>query len=313
MNTPLIDIAEGRDQDNRSSLLAAFRTVLASRRRRELADLHVRELLTYVLATDRDGRGVQLSYDDIANALCCERSTARLVVSRAYEVYGLLAVIESRYVRGGQAPNRYSIDWLAVRRVRNVEQLSSTAHGRRDHLGMEPSSPTVCSVAEGGTNVSPQAVEDNCSTHPPKPGSAEMQGDASRMQGDASTVHPYKEDTLTLSLTLKSAAAAKAAAEKFKDLDWPEVCRRASQLARVTGGQLDRTFVWKVAVIAETLEPGWSGTLVTTISTGSVRKHQAYLDASLRRECSERGIDYRALKQLVPPPRLSEPTKEPAM
>ncbi len=114
-DTPLIDIAEGQDQENRASLLAAFRRLVACRRRRELTDLHVRELLTYVLSTDRDGRGVQLSYDDIAQVLCCERSTARLVVSRAMDTYGLLAVIESRYARGGQAPNRYAIEWSAVR------------------------------------------------------------------------------------------------------------------------------------------------------------------------------------------------------
>ncbi len=122
-------------------------------------------------------------------------------------------------------------------------------------------------------------------------------------------MHPYKEDTLTLTLTKSpSAAAEAAAAAEFKNLDWPEVCRRANSLLAAT--RLDREFIWRVVVIAETLERGWSGAMVASIREGRVRKPQAYLDACLRKECQQRGLDYRILRELVPPPGRPKPIAE---
>ncbi len=165
---PLIDLANGRDQDNRSAVLSAFWRILNSRRRREPFDLHVRELITYVLANDRDGRGIQLSYDDIGNVLACERSTARAVVRRLMEVYGLVAITEDRYVRGGQAPNRYSIDWAAVRSVNQgcmqsgaVSIAVKDASSDDDQPGAVPVSAAMQSaVINGRQSIEPNAVSD---------------------------------------------------------------------------------------------------------------------------------------------------------
>lgn len=113
---PLIEHAEGREQDSRSSLLAAFYSRQNLWNRRPVTNLHVRELLLYVMATDKDGRGVQYSYPELAERLCCTEATARKAVERASKDWGLLTVTEDRHARGGQTANRYSIDWAAVRR-----------------------------------------------------------------------------------------------------------------------------------------------------------------------------------------------------
>jgi hypothetical protein len=124
---PLIEEIEGRDQDDRAALRAAWRRLQASRGRAGSTDLHVRELLFHVFARDRSGAnfgagqslGVQLSYSDLAAELETTPKTARSVVSRAVDEFGLLIVREQRYVSGGQSANRYAIDWAAVRAVNN--------------------------------------------------------------------------------------------------------------------------------------------------------------------------------------------------
>jgi hypothetical protein len=124
---PLIEEIEGRDQDDRAALRAAWRRLQASRGRAGSTDLHVRELLFHVFARDRSGAnfgagqslGVQLSYSDLAAELETTPKTARSVVARAVDEFGLLLVREQRYVSGGQSANRYAIDWAAVRAVNN--------------------------------------------------------------------------------------------------------------------------------------------------------------------------------------------------
>jgi len=130
---PLIEEIEGRDQDDRAALRAAWRRLQAARasgpnpRRAGSTDLHVRELLFHVFARDRSGAGaiagqslgVQLSYSDLAAELETTPKTARSVVARAVDEFGLLLVREQRYVSGGQSANRYAIDWAAVRAVNN--------------------------------------------------------------------------------------------------------------------------------------------------------------------------------------------------
>jgi hypothetical protein len=190
---PLVEMAEGADQDDRASLLSAFGRIMGSHRRREMSDLHVRELLTYVLAVDKRGDGVQLSHDDVARILCCERSTARTVVRRAEEVYGLLATYESRYVRGGQAPNRYAIDWPAVRSV-NSGHLPDSRLSLRESSAPNTEQRTDCEPDEQTTVPTPQEPGDT-RMHPP---ATRAQGGATRAQPPDTRVHPYKEHTLTL-------------------------------------------------------------------------------------------------------------------
>ena len=122
---PLIEEIEGRDQDDRAALRAAWRRIQAARGRAGSTDLHVRELLFHVFARDRSNGGpiggqslgVQLSYSDLAAELETTPKTARSVVARAVDEFGLLIVREQRYVSGGQSANRYAIDWAAVRAV----------------------------------------------------------------------------------------------------------------------------------------------------------------------------------------------------
>ncbi len=114
---PLIEEAEGKDADNRASLFSAFRRLANRSDRAPITNLHVRELLMWVMASDRKGNGVQKSYPELATILETTVGTARAVVRRASVEFGLLAVIEDRHARGGQTANRYSIDWAVVREV----------------------------------------------------------------------------------------------------------------------------------------------------------------------------------------------------
>jgi hypothetical protein len=111
---PLIETAEGRDQDDRASLWSAWRR-LQSTRVAGSTDLHVRELLFVVHALDRTGDGAELTHTDLADRLETTPATVRRVIRRAVDEFGLLRVRSQRYVTGGTRANRYSIDWTAVR------------------------------------------------------------------------------------------------------------------------------------------------------------------------------------------------------
>ncbi len=114
---PLIEIAEGSEADDRAALFAAWKRLNDNPARRRVTNLHVRELLLYVFVTNTHGRGTKLTYEEIAVKFECTKSTARSVVDRASNEFGLLAVMEDRYVNGGQTANRYSINWPMVRSV----------------------------------------------------------------------------------------------------------------------------------------------------------------------------------------------------
>ncbi len=116
-STPLIELAEGIEHDDRAALWSAWVRQGDGTSRRPVTNLHVRELLMYVFATDRDGRGVQMTYDELALKLECTRKVARSVVDRAASEFGMLAVKEQRYASGGQTANRYSIEWPVVRAI----------------------------------------------------------------------------------------------------------------------------------------------------------------------------------------------------
>lgn len=195
-NKPIIEYCEGKDQDDRAALLAAFYRLVGTHARREVSDLHVRELLTYVLHCDRDGRGMPLSYDDVGDQLCCERSTARRVVDRAEQVYGLLERIEDRYSRGGQAPNRYRVDWQRVRAV-NRGELGTSAP--RPDADTRHDLDSAASVAMGGRPAATTA----------HPGATRAQAAATREHPGATRAQPYKEYTLceTLSSSLTTTDA----------------------------------------------------------------------------------------------------------
>ncbi|MEO9592251.1 hypothetical protein [Rhodopirellula bahusiensis] len=158
--TPLFEEAEGREADDRASLFAAWKRSNDNTARRPVTNLHVREFLLYVFATDRDGRGVKMTYEEIAMRLECTKSTARSVVDRAANEYGLLAVREDRYVDGGQTANRYAIDWQMVRSI-NAGIVGPSSRG-----------PGVVSRQPPAVRAQPRAVT---------------------QQGAAVTAHPYKE------------------------------------------------------------------------------------------------------------------------
>lgn len=168
MDRPLVDLAEGRDQDDRAALLAAFCRVQNRSNRRNVTNLHVRELLTYVLATNRDNRGVQKSYPELAQILCCTEATARSAVARAATEFGLLEVIEDRHARGGQTANRYAIDWQVVRAINAGQNPANT---------VRPTPPNRLLPHAGAC----------CHT----------QGPVAPQQGPVAGQQPYKECTLT--------------------------------------------------------------------------------------------------------------------
>lgn len=169
---PLVDLAEGRDQDDRSDLYLAFRRC-ASWRKVTHSNLHVRELLMYVCACDRDGRGVQKSYSEIADRLeLKDDQAARYVIARAAKDFRLLLITEARYERGGQTANRYSINWPLVRAIRD---------------GIEDGRPYQA---------------------PREPGVTESQAGVTESQAGVTQSHPYKEysrtNTRTNNLHLKT-------------------------------------------------------------------------------------------------------------
>lgn len=128
---PLIELAEGADQDDRASLRAAWRVVRRELVRRTVTDLHVRELLFFVLAKDKSRLGVQLFIREIADELECSERTARSIIDRAATEFGLLMVVEQRYVHGGQTANRYSIDWAMVHSIVRGEHRPAVIASRR--------------------------------------------------------------------------------------------------------------------------------------------------------------------------------------
>lgn len=279
---PLLEYAEGADQDDRSSLLSAFRRVVGSHRRREISDLHVRELLTYVLSADRDGRGVQLSYDDVANVLCCERSTARSIVQRAERDYGLLEVIEDRYARGGQAPNRYAINWPAVRAINRGQPADTTAHPADTTL--HPAAPTA---------------------HPA-----------------ATTAQPYKEipldvDVDVLEISLKTSTSTSEPAPAETKLDPAETFARIRETFRsaVSADQsqieTDRATAWKAAVaVCDELGAAWFERLLLSASRRKLLRPYAWLWQACERALAERGVDARQFFATVPVPEgLPEPER----
>ncbi len=102
---------EGRDQDDRASLLAAWRRV-RHWKQWSTNNLHVRELLLLVLALDRSGSGVEFTKDELAERLETTGRAIDSVVKRAEKDFRLLEVVEQRINRGGQRANRYRIDWV---------------------------------------------------------------------------------------------------------------------------------------------------------------------------------------------------------
>lgn len=158
---PLVELAEGRDQDDRSDLYLAYRRC-AQWRKVTHSNLHVRELLFYVAACDRDGRGVQKSYAEIAERLeLKDDQAARYVITRAAKDFRLLLITEARYERGGQTANRYSVNWPLVRAIRD---------------GLEDGRPYQA---------------------PREPGVTESQAGVTESQAGVTESHPYKEYSRT--------------------------------------------------------------------------------------------------------------------
>jgi hypothetical protein len=212
---PLVAIAEGADQDDRSDLYLAFRRC-SQWQKTTPTNLHLRELLFWVCAVDRDRRGVQVSYDQIADKLeLASGRAARGVVQRAEE-WGLLEVIEARYQRGGQSANRYRINWPLVRAIRD---------GIDDGNPWQRKQAQQTKPAEIPTKT-PAPVQP---TAPPKhepaphgPGDAQRHGgDAQRHGGDAQR-HPFKECSRTTTRT-KDIHSLTTNTPDTPASDWPVV------------------------------------------------------------------------------------------
>ena len=160
-NIPLIIEAEGRDQDDRSALCSAFYRQLYRSDRRRVTDRLVFEFVKWIHRTDQRKCGAQFSHHEIAKELLLEVPTARAVVKRAVEEFGLIDVIAEPYVSGGQRANRYCVNWEAVRAI---------------NRGCKP----------GDTRYQAPAT-----TY--QPPDTTYQAPATRYQGPATTYHPYKE------------------------------------------------------------------------------------------------------------------------
>lgn len=154
---PLIDLIEGKEQEDRATLYSAFARIRDRANWPHEYDLAVRELLFYIRASDRDGNGVQLSFPEIAKRLETTDSRARRIVDRASKHYSLLAVKADYNARGGRIANRYSIDWIQVHLVNRGESL-------------DPPPPAVCvggpAVCVGGPAASAQAIKEDTRTKP---------------------------------------------------------------------------------------------------------------------------------------------------
>jgi hypothetical protein len=171
--TPLIDLANGRDQDDRSDLYLAFKRC-AQWRKVTQTNLHVRELLFWVMAVDRDGKGISKSAAEIADRLeLKDARAARYVIQRAAEDFKLLVVSEGRYQRGGQTANRYAINWPLVRAIRD---------------GIEDGNPWRTTHAAGATEL-----------HPP---TTECDAGATELHPPTTELHPYKEHSRTNTRTI---------------------------------------------------------------------------------------------------------------
>lgn len=114
---PLIERAEGRDQDDRAAVASAWLRIWRQQCKPSVTDLHCEQLVLAVFACDRSRTGVQWSYAEIADRLRCPVPTARKVVDRCCREFGLLEAVEERYARSGQAANRYRINWPMVRAI----------------------------------------------------------------------------------------------------------------------------------------------------------------------------------------------------
>lgn len=114
---PLIERAEGRDQDDRAAVASAWLRIWRQQCKPTVTDLHCEQLVLAVFACDRSRTGVQWSYGEIADRLRVPVPTARKVVDRCCREFGLLEAVEERYARSGQAANRYRINWPMVRAI----------------------------------------------------------------------------------------------------------------------------------------------------------------------------------------------------
>lgn len=102
--------------------MTAFALVVAAKDHRQVTDLHVRILLSYVGEQDTDGMGFPSSLQQLADHLVLTVATVRRVIRRAAKEFGLLIVTHQRHNPGGQTVNRYSINWPNV--TQKCQQVS---------------------------------------------------------------------------------------------------------------------------------------------------------------------------------------------
>lgn len=131
---PLLEQCEGADADDRAAVASAFLRIWRQQAKPSVTDLHCEQLILAIFAIDKRRTGVQWSYGEIADRLRVSLSTARKIVERCVNEFGIVCVIEERYARGGQAANKYQIDWQTVRAINAGMASRSEIRSSRDRV-----------------------------------------------------------------------------------------------------------------------------------------------------------------------------------
>lgn len=153
---PLIDHCEGADADDRASIASAWLRIWRQQSKPGVTDLHCEQFVLAVFACDKRRTGVQWSYGEIADRLRVSVPTARKIVERCVGEFGLIAVVEERYARGGQAANKYMIDFQMVRAINaNMATRGDIARGRRSRPADTPGHPGATTDHPGDTRYQP--------------------------------------------------------------------------------------------------------------------------------------------------------------
>ncbi len=304
---PLIAEIEGRDQDDRASLRAAWRRIQAARaeagERIGSTDLHVRELLFHVFARHRGefggaSLGVQLTYTEIAAELETTPATARSIVARAVDEFGLLLVHEQRYVTGGQSANRYAIDWAAVRSTAAATQATpataptpATPAGSSTHAELHPGPAPSSATPARPTTARPPATTSHppaLSSHPPALSSHPYK-DSPRITPQNQTQHspppaagwPVVASVLiTLGMSSAGASSAITAAQRrdltpADALDLVEAFRRLlAREPKATPGWLHRWFTGQSSPPPPTPDPATAAAPRRTTTTSPTTQRE---------------------------------------
>lgn len=152
---PLLEHCEGAEADDRAAVASAWLRIWRQQAKPGVTDLHCEQFVLAVFAIDKRRAGVQWSYGEIADRLRVSVATARKIVERCVNEFGLICLVEERYARGGQAANKYLIDWQMVRAVNAGMASRSEIRKSRDRVR-----PAALSGHPGATTAHPGAMRE---------------------------------------------------------------------------------------------------------------------------------------------------------